>query len=219
MLTISKGVTLIGGWDGASTGAVVVNPEAYPTIFDGVDTYKIFDVNETSGNQVVISGFTFQNGYASIYGGAIDIQNGRVDIIGNIFFDNYSLSYGGAIANRSGYDVQILGNKFIDNEVQYGGGSIIAGSSGTATTLIEGNLFSGGNASYGTAIHNDRCSLTINRNTFMDTFGDTLIRLSSEGPVSTVSNNFSFGRKVLPFVHLEHIPAHSKSSIIHSWRG
>ncbi len=40
MLTISKGVTLIGGWDGAPTGAVVVNPEAYPTIIDGVDTYK-----------------------------------------------------------------------------------------------------------------------------------------------------------------------------------
>ncbi len=113
-----------------------------------------------------------------------------MDIIDNTFFDNYSVSYGGAIANRSAYDVQILGNRFIDNEAQYGGGSIIASSSGSATTLIEDNLFSGGNAMYGSAIHNDSCSLIINRNTFMDTLGDTLIRLSSEGPSATVSNNF-----------------------------
>ena len=189
MLTISKGVTLIGGWDGAPTGAVVVNPEAYPTIIDGVDTYRIFSINETSGNQVVISGFTFQNGYNSLWGGAIYLASGNVDILNSTFLENYADSYGGAIAIGSSGEINILNNSFIDNSVTYGGGSIYAGSASSGT-LIEGNVFSGGSADYGTAIHDDNCSLTINRNTFVDTFGDTLIRLSSEGPVSTVSNNF-----------------------------
>ena len=191
-LVINKAVSLLGGWDGASSGEIVVNADSYGTYIDGGDSRALFIVNDTTGlgELTTISGFTFQNGHASIYGGAIDIQNGRVDIIDNTFFDNYSVSYGGAIGNRSGYDVQILGNRFIDNEAQYGGGSIIAGSSGSATTLIEDNLFSGGNAMYGSAIHNDRCSLTINRNTFMDNLGDSVIRLSSEDSIATVSNNF-----------------------------
>jgi hypothetical protein len=191
-LVINKAVSLRGGWDGSATGDVVVNADSYGTYIDGGDTRALFVVNDTTGlgELTTISGFTFQNGHANNYGGAIDIQNGRGEVIDNTFFDNYSVSYGGAIANRSAYDVQILGNRFMDNEAQYGGGSIIASSSGSATTLIEDNLFSGGNAMYGSAIHNDSCSLIINRNTFMDTLGDTLIRLSSEGPSATVSNNF-----------------------------
>jgi hypothetical protein len=191
-LVINKAVSLLGGWDGAPSGDIVVNADSYGTYIDGGDTRSLFLVNDTTGlgELTTISGFTLQNGFTSIYGGAIEIQNGRADVINNTFFDNYSVSYGGAIANRSGYDVQILGNRFIDNGAQYGGGSIYASSSGSATTLIEENLFSGGNASYGTAIHNDSCSLTINRNTFIDTLGNTSIRLSSEGPGATVSNNF-----------------------------
>lgn len=188
MLTISKGVTLIGGWDGAPTGAVVVNPEAYPTIFDGADTYRIFTINETSGNQVVVSGFTFQNGYNSVLGGAIYLASGNVDILNSTFLDNHAGSYGGAIEIDSSGEINILNNSFIDNSVTYGGGSIYAGSASSGT-LIEGNVFSGGSASYGAVIHSDRCSLTINRNFIKDTVAGSTIDIYSNGPAAVISNN------------------------------
>ena len=188
LLTISKGVTLVGGWDGAPTGEVVVDPEAYPTIFDGVDTYQIFTVNETSGNQVVISGFTFQNGYNRVMGGAIYLASGNVDILNSVFQDNHADSYGGAIEIDSSGEINILNNSFIDNSVTYGGGSIYAGSDSSGT-LIEGNMFSGGSASYGAVIHSDRCSIKINRNLIKDTVAGSTIDIYSNGPATIISNN------------------------------
>lgn len=188
LLTITKGVTMIGGWDGSPTGAVVVNPEAYPTVFDGVDTYQIFMVNETSGNQVSISGFTFQKGYNSVRGGAIDIVNGNVDVLNSTFTNNLGGSYAGAIYIATAGEVNILNNSFSDNSATYGGGHIYAGSASSAT-LIEGNEFSGGSADYGAVIHSDRCNLTFNRNFIKDTGSGSVIDVYSYGPTVVISNN------------------------------
>ena len=190
-LTIDKPVSLIGGWDGSPTGDVVVDSYMYGVVIDGGYARALFKVNDTSGTGglIAISGFTFQEGSATDKGGAIYVQNGRVDIIDNIFLENSADNYGGAIAIDSNYDIQILNNWFEDNVTDNGGGSIFAGSS-DATVLIEGNSFTGGAANYGTAIHNDSCRLSINRNTFQDVLGSSAIMLYSSGLSSTVSNNF-----------------------------
>lgn len=188
MLTITKGVTMMGGWDGSPTGAVVVDPEAYPTVFDGVDTYRIFEINETSGNQVTISGFTFINGYHDVRAGAIDIVNGNVDILNSSFTNNLGGSYAGAIYIATAGEVNILNNSFSGNSATYGGGHIYAGSASSGT-LIEGNVFSGGSANYGAVIHSDRCNLTVNRNFIKDTGSGSVIDIYSYGPTVVISNN------------------------------
>ena len=85
---ITKPVSLIGGWDGVATGEVLVDPDMYVVIVDGGNARALFRVNDASGTGglITITGFTFQEGYAASSGGAIYIQNGRVDIIDNIFF-------------------------------------------------------------------------------------------------------------------------------------
>ena len=188
-LTIDKAVSMIGGWDGSNTGDVVVNPSMYVVIVDGGNSGEFLEINDSSGSLITIAGFTFQNGNVDLRGGAIDVINGRVDIQGNIFISNYADSYGGAVYTNSSYEVQIIENIFDGNEAQYGGGSVYTGSSSNSV-LIEGNQFYGGDAQYGTAIHSDRCSLTINRNLFSSMPGEAVIDLYSTGPASTVSNNF-----------------------------
>ncbi|MBG0771324.1 MAG: hypothetical protein H0S82_06415, partial [Anaerolineaceae bacterium] len=188
MLTISKGVNLIGGWNGAPTGEVVVDPDAFPTIFDGVNTYRIFEINETSGNQVSISGFTFINGYHNVQAGAIDIVSGNADILNSTFTNNQGGSYAGAIYIATAGEVNILNNSFTGNTTTYGGGSIYAGSASSAT-LIEENVFSGGSADYGAVIHSDRCNLTFNRNFIKDMGSGAVIDIYSYGPTVVISNN------------------------------
>ena len=189
--TVTKPVSLIGGWDGASSGDVVVDPEMYVVIVDGGSGRALFAVNDTTGTEglITITGFTFQEGYTANSGAAIYVQNGRVDIISNIFLNNFATNYGGAIAIDSDSDIQILNNWFDDNGTGNGGGSIFAGSS-DATVLIDGNSFTGGAANYGTAIHNDRCRLIINGNLFKDNPGNSTIYLYSNSVSSIVSNNF-----------------------------
>ena len=186
---ITKPVTLIGGWDGGDTGEVVVDPDFYVVIVDGGNARSLFRVNDASGTGglITITGFTFQEGYTESSGGAIYIQNGRVDIINNIFLENYATSYGGAIALEGAYEIQIVDNYFDDNQA-LGGGSIYI-SNGAASSLVELNTFNGGSAQYGTAIHNWECSMTINRNTFVDNPGNSTVMLSAVTMPSTVSNN------------------------------
>ena len=192
-MTITKAVSLVGGWDGAATGDVVIDPEMYVTIIDGGSARALLIINDTSGSGdlITIQGIRFQQASATTEGGAIFIQEGRVDIINCEFLNNYAGSYGGAISIESGYDVRIIGNIFDNNVVDYGGGSIYAASTDSDNTvaLIEDNIFYGGDADYGSAIHNWDCRIVVNRNMFYETAGVSAIRLTSLGPVSTISNN------------------------------
>lgn len=144
-LTITKAVSLIGGWDGEATGDIVIDPLMYVTIIDGGGAGVIFIVNETSGlgNLITISGIRFQEGVATNFGGAIYVQNGRVDIVNNEFLSNISNGYGAAIAVESSHDVLIIGNLFDNNSANLGGGGIYIGSNDpdNTTALIEDNYF------------------------------------------------------------------------------
>ena len=49
VLNISKSVTLLGGWDGASSGILAQNPERYPSILDG---NRFIDNNASFGGGI-----------------------------------------------------------------------------------------------------------------------------------------------------------------------
>ena len=41
VIAVTGNVTILGGWDGASSGAVVRDPGAYPTILDGQSSRRV----------------------------------------------------------------------------------------------------------------------------------------------------------------------------------
>ena len=188
-LVIDKAVTLQGGWDGAAAGEVVIDPDWNYVWIDGEGSHALFVVDETASvdGLITIADFIFADGNATAEGGAINIISGRVDIVDNTFTVNYSGSYGGAIYTNSSDEVRILKNYFSNNEAANGGGAIMTGAGGDV--LIEGNTFSGGHAIYGSAIHNDKSELIINRNYFFDVHDTHAIDLYSTGVATTVSNN------------------------------
>ena len=206
-LTINKAVTLQGGWDGAPTGDVLIDPESNYSWIDGEGSRALFEVNETTSvdGKVTISNFIFIDGHAAVKGGAINIINGLVDVIDNTFSVNYAGTYGGAIYTQSSDKVHIIDNYFsnnwvgtgLGNDSSSGGGAIMTGSGGDV--LIEGNHFSGGHAGYGTAIHNDESELIINRNYFYDMDDNHVIDLYSNSVGNIVSNNmilWSYGNAI-----------------------
>jgi predicted outer membrane repeat protein len=195
ILAINKGIKMYGGWSGAPNGALVLDPEAYPTIFDGENARRIMNINFNSdAHTILITGFNFLKGYDTVSGGAINIINGNVEITNNHFNNNQAASYGGAINIESDLDVVVKNNVFADNSVTHGGGAISISYPTGATSIysIEGNTFTGGLADYGTAIHVSSARTVITRNLFMDNPGAYAVSfsLSANAPSSVISNNF-----------------------------
>lgn len=160
ILSITKEVSLFGGWNGVPTGTVILNPQTYVTIFDGEEMRGLIEVNPPGGDStVLITGFLFRYGQAhnlgsGSRGGAIVVLNGMVQIENNKFVENYAGDYGGAIYTQSTFDVTIRKNSFTSNKVQHGGGAIYVGhsSSGDPSIIIEENQFISNESAYGNAI-------------------------------------------------------------------
>ena len=198
ILNVTKGVSLIGGWNGPSTEMVIINPLKYETIIDGGDQRQLVSIATDSDETVFITGFTFKNGNTQSVsmknGGAIHVEQGGVIIEFNRFENNHADWYGGAIRIESKDDVIVRDNTFENNSVGLGGGAVSTLSSGAEnqTITIEGNEFIGGSANHGTAIAISSTHTIITRNMFMDNPGEYALSFSFsvDGPSSIISNNF-----------------------------
>jgi hypothetical protein len=169
MLTINKDVRLTGGWDGASSGPVVVDPVAYLTVLDGEDARRVIEVRDSA--TPIISGFTITRGYHSSLGGGIYIENSPlVQILDNIFSDNNADTYGGGLYIDEGI-IEIERCRFEANEVDYGGGALML-ANGVSATMVD-NTFTGNTASYGAAFHSDKASVTFYNNYVLNNLGTT----------------------------------------------
>jgi hypothetical protein len=197
LLTITNSISLFGGWDGAATGDIIVDPDAYPTIIDGESVWALIRVFDTSPVYTIsIKGFTFLNGYAEspgayTTGGAIFVDEGEVLIEDNLFINNFAGDYGGAIYIESPDKVDVIGNTFTDNQAQYGGGGVFVsqGVPENTSVTITGNSFVRGDADYGSAIGTSNSNVTIASNWITDTIGVSAISISSSGEVVTIVNN------------------------------
>lgn len=169
MLTINKDVRLNGGWNGASSGPVVVDPIANPTVLDGEDARRVIEVRELA--TPIISGFSITRGYHTLRGGGIDIDDSPlVQILDNIFYDNHADTYGGGLYIDEGI-IEIKRCRFEANEVDYGGGGLIL-ANGSSATMVD-NTFIGNTASYGSAFHSDRASINFYNNYVLNNLGTT----------------------------------------------
>lgn len=86
VITITKGITLYGGWDGVSTGPVVRNPISYPTRLDGENSRRVVYITGTVAP--ILEGLTLQRGNASGLGGDPVIPGG--DFGGAVYANNAS---------------------------------------------------------------------------------------------------------------------------------
>lgn len=197
-LTISKSFSLYGGWDGVGTGDIVINPEVYPTTLDGEGQVALIKVNDQSlVDTITINGFRLINGYAETpgaytWGGAIFVDEGEVLIENNEFVDNFAGDYGGAIYINNYQNSHVVGNYFLGNWAEYGGGAIFVSLTDPDSTsvTIEANIFSGGTASYGSAVSVSNSEILFTNNIVKDTLGVSALDLSSSGPPSIISNNY-----------------------------
>ena len=104
VITVTKSITLYGGWDGSTTTPVVRDPNTHITILDGENGRRVVYI--TSTVTPILEGLTLQRGDASGLGGDPALLN----------FD-----FGGAIYANNGSPV-ITGCRILSSTAGFGGG-------------------------------------------------------------------------------------------------
>ncbi len=167
VVSLTKTITLLGGWDGAPSGPLVRNRTAFPTILDGQNQRR----GEVITGYVapVVDGFIIVGGVTPVSpdfsGAGIKVENASPIIRYNEITGNHALGDGGAIfVNRGAAqilhnqihgntatwaaglrlindaNVTVIGNEIRENVASIGGGGIDLGCCGGVRPLIARNL-------------------------------------------------------------------------------
>jgi hypothetical protein len=126
VVTITKGITLYGGWNGGATGTVVRDPVANRSILDGQGERRVVYIDGYFA--CTVDGFTIQRGNASSVpnaglGGGIYSRYAWPIIANNIITGNTALSSstsawgngGGVYLASSTHSAVIRGNQVVGN--------------------------------------------------------------------------------------------------------
>ena len=194
ILTVTKGVALVGGWDGAPTGVLVIDPDDYEAEFDGGGSRGLFRINSPSDvYDVSISGFVLRYGRTQ-FGGAIEVLDGTTIIENNAIEENYANSFGGGVYVTAQDGLVVRNNLFFSNTAQHGGGGLhLNRLSNPEAAVIENNIFlanatdSGG---YGGAIDVSRSAAIINANRISNTSNSSSAILVTSAELVQITNNF-----------------------------
>lgn len=125
VVTLTKTIQLLGGWDGSSQTPVVRNRETYPTIIDGEDQRRGISISGSIAP--TIDGFTITRGKAPD-GGGIYIHNASPLIRNNTIASNrtitgvYNDSRGGGFFADGTSSAVVTQNQIYGNNSGYGGG-------------------------------------------------------------------------------------------------
>lgn len=163
VITVTKSITLLGGWNGSFFGPVVLNPAVNLTVVDGQNarrgvviqgnvtpTVKGFII--TGGNASGLTQFCTSNS-AKGCGGGMFIVTATARIYNNTFISNTALATAAAYGQGSGGGLHverapgtiISGNVFLSNTAALvyqgvGGGLAVEGG---LTVTIQNNTFQG----------------------------------------------------------------------------
>jgi fibronectin-binding autotransporter adhesin len=140
VISVTKSITLYGGWDGTTTTPPVCNPIVYPTMLDGQGQRRGIYVNgdppPTSGKTVTptLDGLQVTNGSAD-EGGGVCILNARPVISGCRIFSNVA-DAGGGIYLYGVRHGMLAGNVVASNTatIWVGGGVYLYSSEGAQLT-------------------------------------------------------------------------------------
>jgi hypothetical protein len=120
VITVTRSVAILGGWDGAASGQVIRDPRAYPTRLDGENQRRVVYVDHAITPTLaglVVTGGNASNAPNAGRGGGIYAEGADPIIVGNIVSNN--IAYTGTTTG-------------------HGGGVYLISAS--ATTLISGNI-------------------------------------------------------------------------------
>ncbi len=128
--------------------------DSYGNNFGGA----IYSHEDYSDAHVTIDNCTFKDNFA-IYGGAIYMGNGYLDIINSVFESNRAYNYGGAIACENARNVTISKSKFYNSKAMGDAGGAIYLKS---TTFTGKNIdFINSSATFGSAITSLKSTISL----------------------------------------------------------
>lgn len=140
VITLTKSISLLGGWDGGTAGAVVRDPEAHPAVLDGQHLRRVMIISGTIAPS--IDGFVMTHGNATgmmahcpgIHGtpggcgGGIMVVDASPLIANNVIINNIGASthanqagYGGGLLLNNADGAVISGNLIISNTARVSG--------------------------------------------------------------------------------------------------
>ena len=118
VITITKSITLYGGWDGTTGAGSLVLPGVYTTTLDGENVRRVVYITGTVSP--ILDGFTLQNGRAlGDSGGAVYAYNAS-PVIANCRILNSTADQGGGVSFI--YGAPALRNSVVMNNIATGTG-------------------------------------------------------------------------------------------------
>jgi parallel beta-helix repeat protein len=152
VITVTKSITLAGGWDGL-VGTMVVDPATYPTTLNGEGARRVVYI---SGDITpTLDGLRITNGGASIGGGGIYAYSAHPIVNGCQVYSN-SATYGGGIYLSSSNNARLTGNLSYSNVAtgtsSSGGGGVYMRFS-AHVTLANNQVFSNASVHNGGGVY------------------------------------------------------------------
>ncbi|HEY77035.1 MAG TPA: hypothetical protein G4O00_12835 [Thermoflexia bacterium] len=153
VITITKNVTLYGGWDGSPTGPVVRDPDIYATVLDGEGVRR--GVYITGTVAPFLEGLTISDGnaaglggyYSTDAGGGLYIYKASPVVSNCIIINNTATTGGGLFLQAS--NARLENSEVISNTASWGGGvRAISGS-----PVFRHSRFLSNTANYGGGIY------------------------------------------------------------------
>lgn len=159
VITLTKSITLYGGWDGAASGPVVRDPDAYPTTLDAEGVRRVVFITGTI--TPTIDGFIITGGNATGLGGSLfdsDAGGGIYSYAASPIIQNNVITHnlastqpgeramGGGVYAVSGGFVAINSNHIVSNtagidvRLTDGGGLFVMGPGQVRSNIFEENV-------------------------------------------------------------------------------
>jgi hypothetical protein len=200
-LTLSKSVTLTGGYNAANWNATP-NPWLQSSLLDVQGRGRVISIS--NGITSSVSGFRITGGSAAD-GGAIYVDSTRpITLAANMIYSNTATGSGGGIYVRAGGDVRLHNNFFYSNTATVNGGGVyIAG--GMAAVLND--TFAANKAGTGGALYQAAGTMAVTNTIFANntatTDGGVHANGTNTGEYNDIWNNsgnvsWASGRSVDP---------------------
>ncbi len=205
VITITKNIHLLGGWDGGLDNPPRLDPAVYPTMLDGEFSRRGIIV--MTGISTTISGFVIANASSTSMGGGLYSEDAHLILSNSVITNNHATNYGGGIAIVSG-SATVTSCEIVSNSVTYGGGGLYLGYN--SEVILDGNRVVENKSDYGGGVEVDDGVLTATANIISQNESSSALMISGasgsvHGENNVISNNSGYGIQTYSApVHLFH---------------
>jgi hypothetical protein len=142
VVTVTRSITLCGGWDGTTTTPPVRDPGAHPTTMDGENVRRVVhisgSISPTIDGLIITGGRAPDGGGVYVSGASPIIRNNVITANRTTTTTTYGDGRGGGIFVDAGASTTIARNRILSNTSGYGGGIYHCG--GTAITITANEI-------------------------------------------------------------------------------